>query len=424
VRRRADAGRNGDGGVPPGRVVIIGPGKLGCGYLAPTFLDAGWETILATHSRATAAHISHAGGFSVRVGAHCEEFELRHSPVVVGSAAFRRAVSGADLVVTAVGRENVCGLGRPLARALARRHSSPLDLWVVENADAAPLLEHAVRSEAARSGIALPSLGFAGGVAIPVVARGSWDEPGRPEFVRDTADGLLIDESALVSPLPELSGVHGTTLYRERLREKLFVFNAGHALFAYLGARCQYNRIDEAARDPLLRTLVEGCLLETRRAVIRTHRGLGSAVVAPVAEAMRRYENVGLADTILRVARRPMRKLDPDGPLVGAAELVSATFGRVPVPFALAIASALLHSDLADPEVRRLAAMLRRQGIQAVLLDVCGLAPDKALARRVMLTYRRMRLGQEVAHRRRAPRRRRRRRTTALTGAVRAATTT
>jgi mannitol-1-phosphate 5-dehydrogenase len=405
VRCGADAGQEGESAAPAGRVVVIGPGKLGCGYLAPTFLEAGWETVLAAHSPATAERIRQAGGFSVRVGSRFDEFELTRAPVVVGSAAFGRAVSAADLVVTAVGRENVRGVGPPLARALARGRSSPLDVWVVENADAAPILERAVRSEAARSGIALPSVGFAGGVAIPVVARGGWDEPGRPEFVRDSADGLLIDESALVRPLPALPGVRGTSLYRERLREKLFVFNAGHALFAYLGARCHYVRIDQAARDPLLRMLVEGCLIETRRAVIRAHRALGSAVVAPVSEAMRRYENVGLADTILRVARRPIRKLDPDGPLVGAAELVATTFGRVPVPFALAIASALLHSDGSDPEVRRLAGMLRSQGIEAVLLDVCGLKPDNALARRVSLAYRRMRLGEEVAARRRRRRR-------------------
>jgi mannitol-1-phosphate 5-dehydrogenase len=371
---------------------------VGCGYLAPMFLRAGWETVLATHSPARVSRIERAGGFTVRMGGSAEEFVLRQAPVVVGTEPFRKAVRRADLVVTAVGRENVCGLGPPLAHALSRRRL-PLDIWVVENADCAPILERAARGEAARSGIALPAVGFAGGIAIPVVARGCWGDAGPPEFVRDTTDGLLIDGRAILNPVPLLPGIRATSRYRERLREKLFVFNAGHALFAYLGAHCEYARIDEAARDPLLRTLVEGCLLETRRAVIHAHRGLGNAVVGPVAQAMRRYEDVELADTIRRVARRPIRKLDPDGPLVGAAELVCSTFGRVPVPFVLAIASALLHSDRSDPEVRRLAGMLRRNGIQSVLLDVCGLAPDNPLTCGVVLTYRRLRLGQKVAGR-------------------------
>jgi len=391
------SGRGGAASV--GRVVIIGPGKLGCGYLAPMFLNAGWETVLAARSPAQAAHITEAGGFFVRTGRRSDAFDLQQSAVAIGTDAFRRAVCAADLVTTAVGRENVGGLGPHLAHALACRRASPLDVWVVENADAAPVLEHAVRGAAARSGIALPSVGFAGAIATPVVARGDWREPGRPEFVRDGIDGLLVDESHLMGPVPMLPGVRGTPLYRERLREKVFVFNAGHALFAYLGARCEYSRIDEAARDPLLRTLVEGCLLETRRALIRVHRGLGDAVVAPVAEAMRRYENVELEDTILRVARRPIRKLDPDGPLVGATELVWTTSGRMPGPFVLAIANALLHSDRTDPEALRLAAMLRRQGVRAVLLEVCGLEPDNALARAVTVAYQRMCVGRERARR-------------------------
>lgn len=382
-----------------GRVVIIGRGKLACGYLAPLFLSAGWETVLVARSPAKAACIRRAGGFSVRVGTRSEAFDLPRSPVAIGSEAFRRAVIAADLVVTAVGRENVTALGPSLAHALARGRASPLDVWVVENADAAPVLEHTVRGAAARGGIALPSVAFAGGIAIPVVARGDWEKPGKPEFVRDGTDGLLVDETHLTRPVPILPGVCGTSLYRERLREKLFVFNAGHALFAYLGARCEYRRIDEAALDPLLRMLVEGCLLETRRAVIQVHRGLGDAVVGPVAEAMRRYANVDLEDTVLRVARRPIRKLDPDGPLVGPAELVRTTFGRVPVPFVLAIASALLHAPRTDPEALRLARMLRRQGVRTVLLDVCGLEPDNALARAVTVAYDRMRAGSEFDHR-------------------------
>jgi mannitol-1-phosphate 5-dehydrogenase len=259
------------------------------------------------------------------------------------------------------------------------------------------LLERAVHRAATRCRVALPQVDIAGAIAFPIVARGSWQIPGRPEFVSDGADGLLVDNSRLIRPIPSLPGVRGTSLYRERLREKLFVFNAGHALLAYLGARCGYRRIDEAARDPLLRTLVEGCLLETRSALIRAHTGLGDAVSEPVAEAMCRYENVELEDTILRVARRPIRKLDPEGPLVGPAKLVRATFGRAPIPFVLGIASALLHSDHTDVEALRLTTMLRRQGVRPVILEVCGLEPDDVLARAVTVTYQRMRVGHELA---------------------------
>lgn len=32
------------------RAVVVGTGKIGCGYLAPLFADAGWEVVLAART--------------------------------------------------------------------------------------------------------------------------------------------------------------------------------------------------------------------------------------------------------------------------------------------------------------------------------------------------------------------------------------
>ena len=48
------------------RVVIIGPGKIGCGYLAPLFAQAGWQVVLAARSPEVVGRIAAAGDFDVR----------------------------------------------------------------------------------------------------------------------------------------------------------------------------------------------------------------------------------------------------------------------------------------------------------------------------------------------------------------------
>lgn len=370
-------------------VVVIGPGKLGCGYLARLFATDGWRVSLAARTEERAERIRAAGQFRVRVASEtrsyaCESF-------VVGSPAFVAAVAAADLVVTAVGSENLAALGPSLARALAARGGDPpLDVWTAENGDVASDLASAVRSAASEAGIRLRLVGFAGAIPLSVVSRGDWSGDGIPEFVADGTQGLLVDETRTVGLLPRLPGLGGTRAYRARFQEKIFGFNLGHALLAYLGARCGYRRIDEAAGDPLLRTLVETCLLETRRAVLHTHPVLGNDVSAPVADAMRRYGDVALEDPVQRVARRPLRKLVPEGPLVGAAELVRRAFGRSPSALALGIACALLYRDESDAQARELAARLALDGAESVLRDVCGLASDGPLGRAVITTYQRM----------------------------------
>jgi mannitol-1-phosphate 5-dehydrogenase len=372
------------------RVVIIGPGKVGCGYLAPLFIDAGWEAVLAARTSARAERIR-TGGFHIRLPRHDETRSLRCPVVPFGSTLFEGAIADAELVVTSVGVENVPGLGPALSRALAARGpNSPIDVWVVENADVAPALEQAVRNEATHHALTLPHVGFAGGIAHPVVARGDWKGADTPVFVTDGVAGLLIDGSRLFRRLPELPGVDETWEYRARLREKLFVFGAGHVLCAYLGALCGYQRIDQAARDPLLKTLVHHGLLEARGALLRANRELGDDVWGPVTEAMHRYGDPEIEDPVRRVARSPIRKLSPWGPLVGPSQLVREISGRVPRVFALGVASALLYEDAADRQANELATLLRGDGVCGVLRDVCGLDPGERFGRTVVVAYRRM----------------------------------
>jgi mannitol-1-phosphate 5-dehydrogenase len=373
-------------------VVIIGPGKLGCGYLAPLFANAGWRPTLVARSPARARRIRRSGAFHVHVTTTGERRAVRCDVQPFGHASFEAALANADLVLTAVGVERVAALAPALAHALARRPpTSPLDVCVVENADVAPVLETAIEQVADANGLTLPRVGFAGAIAYPIVACGDWDGDVSPTFVRDGADRLLVDSSRLVRPLPAVPGLIGTSDYQARLREKLYVFSAGHALCAYLGACCGYDLLDQAVHDPLLRSTVRTCLLEARLALESEYEALDGDGCASVDRAIHRYENRALRDPIRRVARSPLRKLGPRGPLIGAAMLVRMVLGRVPPPFAIGVASALLYHDSADLQSRQLRRMLRLRGAAAVVREVCGLEPDDPFSRSVLVAYERMR---------------------------------
>jgi mannitol-1-phosphate 5-dehydrogenase len=372
------------------RAVIIGPGKIGCGYLSPLFRDAGWEVVLSARTPERAERIRKAGGFGVRITGSGVTRELKDVPAVAtGTPAFEQAIASADLVVTCVGVRNVRGLGPALARALSTRNPRlPLQVWVAENQDCAPGLEDSARTAAARTGLPLPPVAFAGAVAEVSVGRGAWRDPGRPVFVGDPIRRMRVDESALIVPLPRLPAVEPTSCYRARLQEKLFVFNAGHALCAYLGVLRGHRSIDRAVGDRFLRPLVAGSMLEAARALASAYPELDEDVHGSVAKAMRRFEDAELADPVDRVARDPIRKLLPHDRLVGAAQLVRATLGRVPRHFALGIASALLYRNEEDEEACRLARMLERRGLAHTLRAVCRLEPDDELARTVAQRYR------------------------------------
>jgi mannitol-1-phosphate 5-dehydrogenase len=372
------------------RALIVGAGRIGCGYLAPLFRDAGWDVVLSARTQERAERIRAAGGFGVRVTGSNMTKELRGvATVATGTPAFDQAVASSDLIVTCVGVSRVRGLGPALARALATRDRRlPVQVWVAENQDCAPALEQSVLATAARGGLSLPPLGFAGAVAEVTVGRGDWSGVGRPVFVGDPIRRLRVDESGLIAPLPRLPAVEPTPCYRARLEEKLFVFNAGHALCAYLGVLRGHRSIDRAIGDRFLRPLVAGSMLEARRALASAYPSLRDDVHECVAKAIRRFEDAELADPVERVAREPLRKLRANDRLIGAAKLVRATLGRVPCHFALGIAGALLYRNENDEEARRLRRMLERKGLAHVLGAVCGLEPEDELAQAVTHRYR------------------------------------
>ena len=366
------------------RVVLIGTGRIGCGYLAPLFVHAGWEVVLAGRSADVVERIERDRAHDVRItspaplGTSGPPPEALVVPVegyrgvLLGSEGFARAVAGADLVCVSVGVSGVEDVAAPLADALATRPADrPLDVWVVENDDVAGLL--AARVRRAAQGRELPAVGFGGAVAHVAVARGGWRDAGRPEFVGDAARRLYVDTTGLTGRVPELPGVEGTADYRARLREKLYGFNAGHAICAYLGWLRGHETIADAVRDPFLRPMVAGSLLESRRALLATHPQLGTDVHGPVAEALARYADAELADPVVRVAREPIRKLGPDDRLLGPVRLVREQTGAEPPYFSLGVAGALLYRGDAGAQTLELQERLRRDGVRDVLEGVCGL---------------------------------------------------
>ncbi|MER5225190.1 2-dehydropantoate 2-reductase N-terminal domain-containing protein [Streptomyces flaveus] len=383
------------------RVVIVGSGKLGCGYLVPLFLGAGHEVLLGCRTPDTAHRIRSAGGWRVRVTGEPPEEVHGVATAAVSTTELDEAVAAADLVVLCVGVANTAGAAPHLVPGLAARRGRPVDVWVVENAECAPWVGEALVDTASARGVQLPPVGVAGAVAGVTVGRGSWHEAGVPEFIGDGARRLVVDTRPLRLAPPALPGVQTTGQYRARLREKLFVHNAGHALAAYLGWLRGHRTIDTAIGDPFVRPIVAGALLEARRAILAAYPGLlqgrsmdhGSDVHGPVADALARYGNTELADPVTRVAREPLRKLAPGDRLLGPVALLRRTSHRVPAHFALGIAAALLYGygdeavPTADASARRLRRLLDERGVFAVLTSVCGLAADDPFAAAVAARY-------------------------------------
>jgi mannitol-1-phosphate 5-dehydrogenase len=159
-------------------------------------------------------------------------------------------------------------------------------------------------------------------------------------------------------------------------------------MLAYFGYRAGHTYIWEAVADRGVRGAVEGALDETSRALIARHAFDPAEQQAHIADLFRRYSNRALGDTIARVARDPIRKLRPDGRLIGSGRL-ALEYDIMPMRTIDGIVAALLYDHPDDAQALVLQALIAEQGIRAALRQLCKLDENEWLAREIETRYHR-----------------------------------
>jgi hypothetical protein len=186
-----------------------------------------------------------------------------------------------------------------------------------------------------------------------------------------------------------VAGVGGGADYPACLRRKLFTYSAGHATCAYLGYLKGYRYIHSAVRDPEIRRTVLEAMAEGQRGLAVAYGPAFAGGRAELHGILARFDNAALDDPIARVARDPLRKLNPQDRLVGAARLASRA-GVTPTSLATAVAAALLYSDPADAESVTVRRELDSIGVHRALERFSGIGHRSAFGRLVVAAYGRL----------------------------------
>ena len=383
------------------RAVIIGPGRVGCGFAAPVLRRAGYELVFVGRDPALVDHFNRTRSYKVRL-----VHELHRTTETVGNV---RAVgtwdvdgvaceiAAADLVVVAVGARNLSAVA-PLIAAGLNLRARPVNVLCFENlADAGPRLRSLVAEHMAAPRL-LDGHGFAGALVTRAVARRLGDPrgPGPLTFVGDPPEDFKVERLALGPALPALPGMTLVDDYVAAVRAKLYIFSAGHAAAAYLGFLKGYRYVHSAMRDPEVRMAVIGAMSEGRLGVAAAYGWRYSVRTSELRSIAARFQNAALHDPLERVGRDPCRKLGPGDRLVGPARLALRAGIR---PENLAIAAAACCFDCPDDgSARELQDLLDQVGIGGALARVAGLEPGDPLGNRIACAWSRVRDGRPRAN--------------------------
>ncbi len=379
------------------RAVIIGPGRIGCGFAGHLLGASGYELTFVARNQRLVEHFRRVGRYRVVLSG-----PSRRREIVVGgfetlsssdTDRVAEAISRADVVATSVGPRSLAAVAPLIAAGLARTTLNTNVIAFENLITGSAWLRHLV-AQHLPAGCAADRFGFSGAIVSRMVAAciGDLAENKPLTFLGDEPEEFVVDRTALRAPLPEIRGMVATNQYEDYLRRKLYTFSAGHATTAYLGALKGYHYIHTAIRDPEIRSAVLAAMREGQRGLAAR---VGDEIAGTEADLMRiieRFENAALDDPIQRVGRDPRRKLACEERLVGAARM-AANAGISPEYLGLATAAALCFSDPGDSYAGSLPCQVQNSGVDCALKEICGLDASSAVGRLVAEAWKQLAAG-------------------------------
>ena len=293
---------------------------------------------------------------------------------------FAVAVANADQVFTSVRPDNLPGIAPALAEALVFRIKSqilrPLDIFCCENLkNAGSQLERLVFTHIpfAYAQQMQEWVSFSAAISDRIVSGQDKDEEGRFVFTADATGDVLFDTLQIKNTFDVLPPFKGLDNFPACIEEKLYVLNCGHAVCAYLGHRLGYSYVHEAMEDELINRSVVGAMLEAQSA-LQCKYGRTFHYAGFINEILASFSNAALMDTVARVGRDPIRKLQPDDRLIGPLKL-AYRYGIEPVNLIRGTAAALTFSNHEDSQAVELQTAATETGIERTLDTVAQLKP-------------------------------------------------
>jgi mannitol-1-phosphate 5-dehydrogenase len=392
------------------RIVIWGAGKIGRGFVADLFAEAGYQITFVDASEQLIAQLRDRQHYTV---VRAYDAERREDSVIRGYDALTTAqaedvisaVTRADIVAIAVFPKVFDVVAEQLAAALHQRFEakpdSTMDVLLCTNLPHAAgefgkaLLPRLV----ARDGQVEERVGLVETLVMRIAGDAPEDERLRdPLLVWTNGNAEFpVDGSALVGVAPDVAGLRLVEDMRAEEMRKLYTYNTCHAALAYWGAQFGHRLIVDCMADERVMHEVRGVLGECSLALQQEYGFSAVEMEAWVEKVLRQTNNPTLGDTVARFGGDPRRKLRRHDRLTGPF-LLAVKHGSAAPFLARAIAAGIHYSEPNDEGASYVRGLVSEEGPGAAIRELCQFTEaEKDLARAVHKAYVRLPLEREWA---------------------------
>ncbi len=287
------------------KVVIIGAGLSGRGYLARQFLKDGWEITFLDKNQKLITDLKRKKGVQIRFfGSEKKVVEITHYHAYkIGSSQGNEAIRNADFILTCVGEQNVKQVAETIA-AVLREDQRKYILAAENGVEAIKILSQKL-PECCVGGCLMLCTTMPDGDSLDIISE-------ELDYLPYTWKG--VDQKSYAT-LPE--SFVPCARFQELQERKLYTYNTLSAAIAYLGYIKGFEDYGKAARDPhilqltdVLAEKLDRVLSEKYQIDIEEQKRLSMA-------AKSKFRNPEILDSIARNARDAERKLRPSERILG-----------------------------------------------------------------------------------------------------------
>jgi len=383
------------------RAVIIGMGNIGRGHIAALLVPDDFDLIFADINPNLIAEANSRDSYIVTPVGSGEPVTVKNFWGIAATNTEKIAAQGprADWIFTSVGTNNIIRLKEVTYRYIRKRieanhlqtlnvvfaENLPVDqpqikalkeavLATAEDDQTRAYVENRVNFIGAESfaDYVNNDVGWVGAVVSitvpPTIATAS-DNPLDIQVEGGGPYYLEVDKRELKNTEFIPSGFRLVENIRAAREKKLLIHNMGHAALAYFCSALGIADPAEGMRNPKIARLVERAMWESAQGLNHRYPDLFPLPMLEeyIQGLLQRFGNAELHDTVKRIGQDPMRKLQENDRLFGAA--ISALEAKVyPEAIQLAIAAAIRYAreveKIPDETLAPVIELIRKHGLQ------------------------------------------------------------
>ena len=384
-------------------IIVWGAGKIGRGFIADVFHQEGFDVCLVDESKALISQLNKQQKYTV-IHASSEKI----TPITIENykgldtgqkVEILKEFVESDLLALAVFPKNFEEVAGQIREYILKRKSSgnnaAFNIILCTNLiHAGPKFKQFLYQDLDEEQLAFfeKSVGVVEALVIRIAPAPPQEAVEKDPLVVWTNGfpELPVDKLGFKGSIPNLDSLRLVEDMRAEEIRKIYTYNMCHAVLSYHGKFYNYPLLVDCLNDPVIREEAEGALDEVSAALQKEFGFTNADMEKWIGNVLSHTNNPTIADTVLRSAADPKRKLSRDDRLIGPA-LLCLKNGIHPDHLIKGIAAAFYFTEENDPTSNEIQQSIKKNGILPTVKIYCGLGnEEKELVDDIVAAYERL----------------------------------